>query len=124
MRGKNETLRSWKKRLAKRSVAMRRRPGASWRTRSVGRTMSLDVSSSKSALAHLAPEKFARTVVAENQIFDELVIDDWFHLEQMDDRLWWLNIGDRDLVLWIRIPKGGKSVEISVSERRPTVKGK
>lgn len=27
--------------------------------------------------------------------FDELVIDDWFHLEQMDDRDWHLIIGHR-----------------------------
>lgn len=26
--------------------------------------------------------------------FDELVIDHWFHLEQMDDRHWWIGIGD------------------------------
>ena len=28
--------------------------------------------------------------------FDELCIDDWFHLEQMDDRDWWLGIGNGD----------------------------
>lgn len=25
--------------------------------------------------------------------FDELVIDDWFHLEQMSDRRWWIGLG-------------------------------
>lgn len=28
--------------------------------------------------------------------FDEVVIDDWFHLEQMDDRDWWLGVGNGD----------------------------
>jgi hypothetical protein len=26
-------------------------------------------------------------------IFDELVVDDWIHLEQMSDRHWWLQLG-------------------------------
>lgn len=26
--------------------------------------------------------------------FDELVIDDWFHIEQMDDRHWWIGVGN------------------------------
>lgn len=31
----------------------------------------------------------------ENPIeFDELVIDHWFHLEQMDDRSWWIGLGN------------------------------
>lgn len=34
-------------------------------------------------------------------IFDELVIDQWFHIEQMDDRSWWGRIGPLDL--WITI---------------------
>ena len=28
--------------------------------------------------------------------FDELCIDDWFHLEQMSDRDWWLGVGNGD----------------------------
>lgn len=26
-------------------------------------------------------------------VFDELVVDDWFHMEQMDTRVWWLRLG-------------------------------
>lgn len=26
--------------------------------------------------------------------FDELVIDHWFHIEQMDDRTWWIGVGN------------------------------
>lgn len=28
--------------------------------------------------------------------FDELVIDDWFHLEQMNERHWWMGVGNGD----------------------------
>jgi hypothetical protein len=36
-----------------------------------------------------------RPVELENQgVIDELVIDDWLHLEQMSERQWWLRIGD------------------------------
>jgi hypothetical protein len=28
--------------------------------------------------------------------FDEVVIDDWFHLEQMGVRNWWLGVGNGD----------------------------
>lgn len=27
-------------------------------------------------------------------VFDELVVDDWLHVEQMDHAQWWLRIGD------------------------------
>jgi hypothetical protein len=34
-------------------------------------------------------------VELENQgKFDELAVDDWLHIEQMDDRGWWLRVGD------------------------------
>lgn len=26
--------------------------------------------------------------------FDELVVGDWFHMEQMDTRFWWMRLGD------------------------------
>jgi len=34
--------------------------------------------------------------LANAGVFDELVIDDWFHLEQMDDRTWWFAVGTGD----------------------------
>lgn len=37
--------------------------------------------------------------------FDELAIDHWFHLEQMDDRDWWIGVGD---------PSGGDYYHINV----------
>lgn len=40
-------------------------------------------------------------------VFDELVIDDWLHLEQMSARVWWLKIGD-DMVM-ISVGSDGKA---------------
>jgi hypothetical protein len=31
--------------------------------------------------------------VSDDGDLDELVIDDWFHLEQMDDGRWWIRVG-------------------------------
>ena len=45
---------------------------------------------------------------APDSVFDELVIDDWFHLEQMDTRLWWMRVGDYHL--WVRIPAKGDPI--------------
>jgi hypothetical protein len=34
-----------------------------------------------------------RKIAAQNDgVFDELVIDDWVHLEQMDDNTWWMRV--------------------------------
>jgi len=35
--------------------------------------------------------------LANEGVFDELVIDEWLHLEQMDDRKWWMRLGDARL---------------------------
>lgn len=34
-------------------------------------------------------------------VFDELVIDDFFHVEQMDTRTWWVRIGDEMLMFTV-----------------------
>lgn len=43
--------------------------------------------------------------------FDEVVIDDWLHLEQMDDRDWWMSLGngDNEYHVWINIDRDGKA---------------
>lgn len=38
----------------------------------------------------------------ESVRFDELVIDDWFHMEQMDDRIWWACVGDMHFNILVR----------------------
>jgi hypothetical protein len=35
--------------------------------------------------------------IAEPVQFDELVIDDWFHIEQMSERHYWMRVGNYDL---------------------------
>jgi hypothetical protein len=36
-----------------------------------------------------------RRIVWSNEgIFDELVVDYWLHLEQLDERTWWMRVGD------------------------------
>jgi hypothetical protein len=53
-----------------------------------------------------------RPIELENQgILDEVVIDDWMHLEQTSDRQWWMRVGDARM--WINIDADGNaSVEI------------
>lgn len=35
------------------------------------------------------------------RVFDELVIDHWLHVEMMDDRLWWIDVGGTHINIWI-----------------------
>jgi len=34
-------------------------------------------------------------------IFDELVVDDWIHLEQMDTHYWWMRLGGVNFDLYL-----------------------
>ncbi len=45
-------------------------------------------------------------------LFDELVIDDWLHVEQMNDRDWWIGVGNQDGDEWainVTIDRDGKA---------------
>lgn len=46
-------------------------------------------------------------------IFDELVIDNWFHLEQMDRDHWWMRVGDHMINVHV---KPGKPPEVIIEE--------
>lgn len=46
-------------------------------------------------------------------VFDELVIDGWLHLEQMEDQAWWLRLGES--TFWIQIEDG--KAKVSLTER-------
>jgi hypothetical protein len=38
----------------------------------------------------------------ENQgVFDELVVDDWLHIEQMDETIWWMRLGDARIMVTV-----------------------
>jgi hypothetical protein len=44
------------------------------------------------------------SVELENQgSFDELVVDDWLHVEQLDDMVWWLRVGDARLIVTLHL---------------------
>lgn len=50
-------------------------------------------------LAHQGDQK----VELENAgVFDELVLGDWLHVEQMDDSQWWLRVGDARLTVTLK----------------------
>lgn len=63
-----------------------------------------------------AHRKDGTPVRSENDgLFDELAIDDWFHLEQLDDRCYWMQIGDARIT--VHIPaKGPPQVNIQRGE--------
>jgi hypothetical protein len=81
----------------------RRLPGYQWRT-----------------LAH--PDKGSERVQqrydgTEGVCFDELVVDDWFHMEQMNTRDWWIGLGG--VMINVHIPAKGKP-HILIEEDDPT----
>ncbi|WP_438006167.1 hypothetical protein WME89_47385 [Sorangium sp. So ce321] len=42
-----------------------------------------------------------RVEVEGEGVFDELVVDDWIHLEQMNDDVWWLRVGDARVTITV-----------------------
>jgi hypothetical protein len=65
---------------------MQRQPGSQWRV-----------------LAHDG----ARDIEHEGEgIFDELVVDEWLHIEQLDEAGWWMRVGDVRVL--VRIDESGK----------------
>lgn len=67
-----------------------RTPGSTWRLRAEARSgESIDV--------------------GDAGVFDELVVDDWFHIEQMDARVWWFCVGNGDDVrhFFVNIDRNG-----------------
>ena len=39
--------------------------------------------------------------LSNDGLFDELVVDHWLHLEKMDDRTWWMRLGDARLSVFV-----------------------
>lgn len=44
--------------------------------------------------------------------FDELVVGEWLHVEQMSGRRWWMNVGG--VTLWVTADKDGKPKRVTV----------
>ena len=67
-----------------------------------------------------SPIHISSSTSSELVQLDELVIDDWFHLEQMDNRVWLLLLGNSDerWIIAIQIDAKGKAT-IPRMEREP-----
>lgn len=50
----------------------------------------------------------------EHTEFDELVIDEWIHLEQMDTNHWWMRLGP--LMVHVTVGERGQARTIQVEE--------
>jgi DNA polymerase IIIc chi subunit len=46
--------------------------------------------------------------------FDELVVDHWFHMEQLDANLWWMQIGD--YTVHVYVDREGKAEHVEIEE--------
>lgn len=68
-------------------------------------------------LSHLGLPPLPPESIAPDSVFDELVIDDWLHLEQMDDDHWWMKIGN--FVINVTINEDGKPPSVMIEEERP-----
>ena len=59
----------------------------------------------------LAKESAGDLQVENRGVFDELVVDDWLHLEQMDDTSWWMRLADARIMIRVQ-PDGRAKLEI------------
>lgn len=69
------------------------RPGSKWRT-----------------LAHVQATGMPiedKSTEHQPSVFDEVVVDDWLHLEQLSARVWWMRLGDAYII--VRVGKDGKA---------------
>lgn len=83
--------------------AVRRKPGSRWRILAKGpKDRRVDIRSSRPA--RLDPSRDVS--VMAGAVFDEVVIDDWLHIEQMDTRQWYARVGDN--VIYVTLPRDPK----------------
>jgi hypothetical protein len=54
-------------------------------------------------------------------LFDELVVDKWFHIERMDHNAWWMRVGEIDM--WIQIDRKTQKVRVNTYEGAITTRG-
>jgi len=50
--------------------------------------------------------------VLQDTEFDELVVGDWVHIEQMDTGRWWMNVAG--VTLWVTADRDGKPTAVTV----------
>lgn len=80
--------------MAKQSI----KPGAHWRLSAGGDKPGtrINVEAGDGTIKTLGLTRHVKSevVLKGNQIFDEIVVDDWLHVEQMSERHWWAQVGD------------------------------
>lgn len=59
-----------------------------------------------------AHEKSGPFEINNRGAFDEIAVDDWLHVEQMDDAAWWLRVGDA--WIWVEVSEDGKARSVTV----------
>lgn len=101
------------------SKPRRAKPGASWRVLAQGPGAAKfeahsagNVRASAKAYRRLGLACPPVDTVAE---FDELVVDSWLHLERMNARSWWMQLGP--LYVWIDLKPNG-DVDVSIGDRQ------
>ena len=45
-------------------------------------------------------------------VFDELLVDDWLHIENLDRNVWWLRLGDARI--FIQVSEDGSANALSI----------
>lgn len=58
------------------------------------------------------PDAWQTHQVIPDAEFDELVVDRWLHIEQMDTNYWWMNIGG--VTLHVTADRQGRPIRVSV----------
>lgn len=86
---------SWAAFLRKHHATTYARPGRKWVVRAVDKSGTSSNVGTFDGVIHELP----------GTVFDELAVDHWIHMEQLDTRTWSLGIGDHQLSIYI--PRDG-----------------
>ena len=79
----------------------RAKPGSQWRVLADG---------PKGENVNLGPLSMTKGPAS---IFDELVVDQWLHVEQMGPREWWMMIGDARV--WVEVGRDGRATRVGIT---------
>lgn len=87
-------------------------PGFNWRVLAHKRTKPLHHGYATDSWSTYAGQRWAehQPLLEGDWELDELVIDDWLHIEQMDTRTWWMRVGNQDgkcKVVWVTVDRDG-----------------
>lgn len=56
--------------------------------------------------------EWSKTTVLPRTEFDELVVGQWLHVEQMDSGVWWMNVGG--VTVWVKADRDGRPLRVDV----------